>query len=348
MDGKNLLEKLIQTSGVSGYEGKLAEVVKEFFEPYADSITSDALGNIIVLKKGQKSSGILMFAAHLDEIGLMVKKIDKNGYLHMTSIGGFDQRVLPCQEVTVHGKEDLFGVIGMLPPHITGGKQEDSIKLEDLLIDVGYSKEEVGDLVSVGDIVTINRNMRLLKNNRITGKALDDRAGVVSLYEGIKNLHSQIHDVDVYFVLTVQEEVGTRGAITSTYGINPDVGLAVDVGFGKTPELNAHDTLELSKGPGILVGANTHPNVFKRLKETAKKNHINYQVEVAPGPTGTDAWPMQISGSGVATGVLSIPLRYMHTSVETVDWQDIETTGQLLSHFVMYFNSKEMEDFLCY
>lgn len=348
MDGKKLLKKLIQGSGVSGHEGKLSDVVKEFFEPYADSITSDALGNIIVLKKGRKSTGKLMFAAHLDEIGLMVKKIDKNGYLHMTGIGGFDQRVLPCQEVTVHGKKDLFGVIGMLPPHITGGKQEDSINMEDLLIDVGYSKEEADDLVSVGDIVTINRDMRILKNNRITGKALDDRAGVVSLYEGIKNLHSQIHDVDVYFVLTVQEEVGTRGATTSTYGINPDVGLAVDVGFGKTPELNAHDTLELSKGPGILVGANTHPNVFKSLKETAKKNHINYQVEVAPGPTGTDAWPMQISGSGVATGVLSIPLRYMHTSVETVDWQDIETTGQLLSHFVMYFNSKEMEDFLCY
>lgn len=348
MDGKNFLEKLIQTSGVSGHEEKMADIVKEFFEPFADSITSDALGNIIVLKKGRKSTGKLMFAAHLDEIGLMVKKIDKNGYLHMTSIGGFDQRVLPCQEVTVHGKEDLFGVIGMLPPHITGGKQEDSVKLEDLLIDVGYSKKELEVLVSVGDIVTINRNMRMLKNNRITGKALDDRAGVVSLYEGIKNLHSQIHDVDVYFVLTVQEEVGTRGAITSTYGINPDVGLAIDVGFGKTPELNAHDTLELSKGPGILVGANTHPNVFKSLKETAKKNHINYQIEVAPGPTGTDAWPMQISGSGVATGVLSIPLRYMHTSVETVDWQDIETTGQLLSHFVMYFNSKEMEDFLCY
>ena len=348
MDGKKFLEKLIQTSGVSGHEEKLTNVVKEFFEPYADSITTDALGNIIVLKRGRKSTGKIMFAAHLDEIGLMVKKIDRNGYLHITGIGGFDQRVLPCQEVTVHGRENLFGVIGMLPPHITGGKQEDSVKLEDLLIDVGYSKEELIDLVSVGDIVTINRNMRDLKNNRITGKALDDRAGVVSLYEGIKNLHSQIHDVDVYFVLTVQEEVGTRGAVTSTYGINPDVGLAIDVGFGKTPELNAHDSLELSKGPGILVGANAHPNVFKGLKETAKKNHIDYQIEVAAGPTGTDAWPMQISGSGVATGVLSIPLRYMHTSVETVDWQDIETTGQLLSHFVMYFNAKKMEDFLCY
>lgn len=348
MDSKEMLRKLIQTSGVSGHEKNVTEVVNDFFKPYADSIETDALGNIIVLKKGRNAKGRLMFAAHLDEIGLMVKKIDKNGYLHITGIGGFDQRVLPCQEVTVHGKKDLFGVIGMLPPHITGGNQEDSVKLEDLLIDVGYSKEELEDLVSVGDMVTINRNMRELQNNRITGKALDDRAGVVCLYEGLKNLQSQIHEVDVYFVLTVQEEVGTRGAITSTYGINPDVGLAVDVGFGRTPELGPHDTLDLSKGPGILVGANTHPSVFKGLKITANKNHINYQVEVAAGPTGTDAWPMQISGSGVATGVLSIPLRYMHTSVETIDWKDIETTGQLLSHFVMHFNSMEMEDFLCY
>jgi tetrahedral aminopeptidase len=348
MDGKIFLEKLIASSGVSGHEKKLTELIKEYFEPYSDSITTDALGNIIVLKKGRKSTGKVMFAAHLDEIGLMVKKIDKNGYLQVTSIGGVDQRVLPCQEVTVHGRKSIFGVIGMLPPHITGGKQEDSVKLEDLLIDVGYSKAELEEIVTVGDVVTINRNMRFLKNNRITGKALDDRAGVVSLYEGIKNLQNQLHDVDVYFVLTVQEELGTRGAVTSTFKINPDIGLAVDVGFGKTPELNSHDTLDLSKGPGILIGANSHPNVFKGLKETANRNHINYQIEVAPGPTGTDAWPMQISGSGVATGVLSIPLRYMHTSVETLDWQDVVKTGQLLSHFVMHLNSKEMEDFLCY
>lgn len=348
MDSKRFLEKLTQTPGVSGHEKQLTEVVKEYFVPYADSIKIDALGNIVMLKKGRTSKGKLMFAAHLDEIGLMVKKIDNNGYLHMASIGGFDQRVLPCQEVTVHGSEDIFGVIGMLPPHITGGKQEDSIKLEELLIDVGYSKKELENLVSIGDIITINRSMKALKNHRITGKAMDDRAGVLALFEGIKNLQNQIHDVDVYFVLTVQEEVGTRGAITSTYGIKPDVGLAVDVGFGKTPELNTHDTLELSKGPGILVGANTHPNVFKTLKEVAKKNYLDYQIEVAPGATGTDAWPMQISGMGVATGVLSIPLRYMHTSVETLDWQDIEKTGQLLSHFVMHFNSIEMEEFLCY
>ena len=348
MEGKTLLEKLSQSSGVSGNEENVGKLVKKYFEPYADSITIDPLGNIIILKKGQKSNGKLMFAAHLDEIGLMVKKIDDNGYLHMSSIGGFDQRVLPCQEVTVHGKEELFGVIGMLPPHITGGKHGESIELKDLLIDVGYTKKELMELVSVGDIITINRSFRALKNDRLTGKALDDRAGVVALYEAIKNLSRQLHDIDVYFVLTIQEEVGTRGAITSTYGINPDVGIAVDVGFGKTPELNAHDTLELSKGPGVLVGANSHSNVFKGLKETAKAKHLDYQIEVAPGPTGTDAWPMQISGAGVATGVLSIPLRYMHTSVETVDWQDIETTGQLLSHFAMYFNSIEMEDFLCY
>lgn len=348
MDSKKFLEKLTQTPAVSGHEKNLTELVKEYFEPYADSIKSDALGNIIIIKKGRSAKGKLMFAAHLDEIGLMVKKIDDNGYLHITNIGGFDQRVLPCQEVTVHGRKDLFGVIGMLPPHITGGKHEESIKLEDLLVDVGYPKKELDNLVAVGDIITINRKMHNLKNDRITGKAMDDRAGIVSLYEGIKNLHNQIHDVDVYFVLTVQEEVGTRGAITSTYGIEPDVGLAVDVGFGHTPELNNHDTLKLSKGPGILVGANTHPKVFSSLKEVAKKNHLDYQIEVAPGASGTDAWPMQISGSGVATGVLSIPLRYMHTSVETLSWQDIEKTGQLLSHFVMYFNSNEMEDFLCY
>ncbi len=348
MYGKALLKKLSESSGVSGYEEGLFETVSEYFKPLSDEIRQDALGNIVVFKKGRTSNGKIMLAAHLDEIGLMVKKIDKNGYLHVTGIGGFDQRVLPCQEVVVHGRENHFGIIGILPPHITGGDHKNSIKLEDLRIDIGYDYDNASEKVSVGDIVTIRRDLVELSNGRLAGKALDDRAGVVSLYEALSDLKDVQHDIDCYIVLTVQEEVGTRGAITSTYGIEPDLGIAVDVGFGKTPELNTHDTIELSKGPAISVGGNTHPNIFKGLKDLAKEYSIPYQIEVAPGATGTDAWAMQISRGGVATGLLSIPLRYMHTSVETIDYQDVKHTGRLLSKLVTHFNSEDLEGFLCY
>lgn len=348
MKGKTLLKTLSESSGVSGYEEGLIEIITEFFGPLSDEIKQDSLGNIVVYKKGRSSKGKIMFAAHLDEIGLMVKEIDKEGYLHVTGIGGFDQRVLPCQEVLIHGKEKLPGVIGILPPHITAGEHSDSIKLEDLRVDIGYDQKSASEVVSVGDIVTIRRNFVELQGHKVSGKALDDRAGVVSLYEALIDLQDTQHDMDCYFVLTVQEEVGTRGAITATFGIQPDIGIAVDVGFGKTPELNTHDTIELSKGPAISVGANTHPGIFKGLKHLAKEYHIPYQIEVAPGATGTDAWAMQISRGGVATGLLSIPLRYMHTSVETVDYMDVKHTGRLLSKLITHFNSTDLEEFLCY
>ncbi len=350
MNIKTVLKEISETSGVSGHEKEVSQIIKKHFERYCDSVTEDALGNIISVKKGNRANNKkIMLAAHMDEIGLMVKDIDKRGFIQFTNIGGVDQRTLLCQEVIIHGEEDVYGLIGIKPPHVTSAKErKESLSIEDLAIDTGFTKEELESKVKIGDVITIKRNMINLQNDWIAGKALDDRAGVVSLLMCLKELENFNHEADIYFVITVQEEVGTRGATTAAYSINPDIGIAVDVGFGKTPELSQYETIDIGKGPAITVGPNIHPNIFEKIKEVASNEYIDYQIEVAPGPSGTDAWPMQVSRAGVATGVLSIPLRYMHTSVETISLSDIEKTGKLLANFIISINKIDMEELLCY
>ena len=290
-----------------------------------------------------------MIAAHMDEIGLMVKDIEENGFLRFTSIGGVDPRTILGQEVIVHGKEDLFGVVGSKPPHLQDPEDaNNSIKMEDMTIDIGLSKEDVEKYISIGDTITINRKLINLQNNRVAGKAIDDRAGIAVLFDCIKELSNMKHDADVYFVSTVQEEVSMAGALTSTYSINPDFGIAVDVGFGTTPELNKYNSIELGKGPGITLGANIHPGLRKKLILIAKEYNIPYQMEINAGPTGTDARAMQITREGIPSLVLSIPLRYMHTSVEVIDMVDIKNTAKLLAFYISAIANDSLEGLLCY
>ena len=220
--------------------------------------------------------------------------------------------------------------------------------MEDMTIDIGLSKDEVQKYINIGDTITVRRNLVELKNNRVSGKALDDRAGILVLYECIKELSKIDHEADIYLVTTVQEEVSMAGALTSSFKINPDIGIAVDVGFGTTPELNKSNSIELGEGPGITLGGNIHPGLRKKLVEVAKEYNIPYQMEVSPGPTGTDARAMQITREGIPSLVLSVPLRYMHTSVEVVDIKDIKDTGKLLAFFIASVSSENLEGLLCY
>lgn len=349
METKILLELLSNNNGVSGFEYTLQDSIKNAFKEYSDEIKVDALGNVIVLKKGRNSKVKIMLAAHMDEIGLMVKDIEDNGFLRFTSIGGIDPRTILGQEVIVHGTKDLFGVIGSKPPHLQeASEQNKAIKMEDMTIDIGFSQDEVKKFVNIGDTITVRRKLMDLKNNRVSGKALDDRAGIAVLYECIKELSKLDHEAEIYFVTTVQEEVSMGGALTSTYSINPDIGIAVDVGFGTTPELSSSDSIEMGKGPGITLGGNIHPNLRKKLVEIAKEYNIPYQMEITPGPTGTDARAMQITREGIPSLVLSVPLRYMHTSVEVLDMQDVKNSGKLLAFFIASISSDNLEGLLCY
>ncbi|MBU5293213.1 M42 family metallopeptidase [Anaerosalibacter bizertensis] len=353
MNSKEFIEILSNSNGVSGYEYRIKDKIISEFNKYSDEIETDNLGNVIAIKKGNlnknKNRIKIMLAAHMDEIGLIVTDIEKDGLLRFATIGGIDPRTLLGQEVLVHGKKDLFGIIGAKPPHLQEESERNNpVKLENMYIDLGLKKEDILELIKIGDSITIKRSLIKLQGNKVSGKALDDRAGVVALYECIKKLHKLNHYSDIYFVSTVQEEVGCRGATTSAYSINPDIGIAIDVGFGSTPELPKEDTLDMGKGPGITLGGNIHPGLRKKLVEIAKEYNIPFQLEVEPGPTGTDARAIQITRQGIPTLCISIPLRYMHTSVEVIDLKDIENTAKLLAFFVASISNENLGGLLCY
>lgn len=344
LDTKDFLKTLSEGTGVSGYEGPVSAMVADAFRPLVDEVRFDRLGNCIGLRRGEKTkdgpakSGPavkFMLAGHMDEIGLIVTKVDEHGFLRFTDVGGIDQRTLPAQEVVVHGRNDLPGVVGVKPPHLVSPDEAvKALKKEDLYIDVGLTGPEAKKLINVGDLITLRRDFLELKNGLVSGKAFDDRAGVAVIYECLQQLTKLHHSADVYAVATVQEETGLRGAITSTYGVVPDLGVAIDVGFGDQPGVPEHQTTPLDKGPGVTVGGNIHPKVFEAMQKLAAENAIPIQVEASPGATGTDAWAMQVTRAGVPTGLIGLPLRSMHTTVETLAMGDIKKAGRLLALFI--------------
>jgi endoglucanase len=275
-----------------------------------------------------------MLAGHMDEIGLMVTQLD-GGFIRFTQVGGFDVRTLMGQEVTVHGRRDLAGVIGSRPPHVLSAKERSKpVPMEDLFIDVGLHPDELGAYVRVGDLITIRRSLIELQNDLVTGKAFDDRASVTAIAVCLDVLGSLAHEWDVFAVATVQEEVGLRGATTSTYGVAPDIGIAIDVGFGDQPGVSTDHAIELGKGPALAIGPNYHPALLAEIQAVARDLEIPVQTEVEPRAAGTDASAMQITREGIPTVLFSLPLRSMHTSVETVSVKDIQRTGRLMAHFI--------------
>lgn len=322
---KELLMELSEVPGVSGYEDEVREKIKEKLEGM-DEVRVDKVGNLIALKKGE-GKGSIMIATHMDEIGLMITKIEM-GFLRFTSTG-FDLRVLPGQKVVIHGRKKIEGFVGAIPPHIK--KKKEPYKNEDLFIDPCMPEDEVEQWIRPGDVVSIMRKPVELKGGRLAGKAFDNRVSCAVLVEVLRSVKN--HPFDIYGVFTIQEEESGLGAFTSTYSIKPTCAIAIDVTHAKTmhaPSLNLH----IGKGPVIATGPNFHPFIVKKLKEIADNEEIPYQIEPIPGPSGTDAWCIQISRKGIPTGLISIPLRYMHTPVEVVDVKDMERTKRLLVRFI--------------
>lgn len=334
---KEFLSKLIEKPGVSGYEEKASQYVAELFSAYCDEVNTDPFYNVYGIKRGsgQESAPRVMVAAHMDEIGLMVKDIDDMGFLRFTSMGGVDQRILLTQEVTVHGKEDLKGIVAALPPHLLSAEEAGkAIKMKDLVIDLGLPADRVRELVEVGDLIRFNSPLVSMQGSFVNGKSIDDRAGVIMQVALMKELDKLKYQAEVCCAATVQEEVGTRGAIIGTYRLEPDIGIAIDVTHGDTPDAPKDFTHDMNKGIVIAMGPNMHPGLTQRLKDTAKEYGIAYQEEVVPGMTGTDARSMQISRAGVPTVLVQIPLRYMHTTVETLNMDHIKEGARLIALFI--------------
>jgi len=336
LDIRDALKQLCDTGGPSGFEGAVARVASELLHPLVDEVYTDRLGNVIGVKRcGKPGAKRLVLDAHLDEIGLIVTGVE-DGFLRFTSIGGVDPRILPGRELTVLTEPPVQGVVICTPPHLL--KEEDrekSIPLDELYIDVGLSQELAENTIPVGTPIVYRESCFDLGKNQMCGKAMDDRACFVSLLRAAELLQDKQLDVDLYILGSTFEEVGGAGAKTGVFSIDPDWCVAVDVTHGKTPDIPKEKVLKMAGGPAIGVGPNMTRWMTERLKKKAKDFDIPFQLEVMGGHTGTNAWPIQICREGIATALVSLPLKYMHTPVEVFDLTDLEHLAQLLAQFAV-------------
>lgn len=346
------LKDLLNSHGGPGFEHEVRQSIQQALVPYTDTVEVDKLGNLIAFKAGdgEEPHPRILLSAHMDEIALVVSNIDQGGFLRVVQTGGFDPRTLVGQEVIVHTMNGrLLGIVGSKPPHLTNSaERRTAVPLEDLFIDLALPEEAVRLQVQIGDRVTLSREVYSLLNHRIAGKSLDNRTSVVIALEMLELLKKIRHSADVYVVATVQEEVGLRGAATAAYGVNPDVAIAIDVTFGDFPGQSSDESFALGRGPAISFGPNLHMRVFRHLTEIAAREGIPYQVELSQGPVGADAASFQVARSGIASALLGIPIRYMHTSVETGSYDDIVRCARLLAHYISDVDMSVVEGLSCY
>ncbi len=335
-----LLRQLVTVDGPAGDEGRVQKLVQELCAPYAGEVRTDTLGNVIAWRAGgTPPAGRLMLAAHMDEIGLTVTRVE-GSFLHVTKTGGVDPRIELGQEVRVYpsgpGCEryaaGLPGYIGSRPPHVmTEAERERAPSLQSLRVDTGLPVES---LVQVGDRVVIQGPYTELLNGRIASKAMDNRASVAAMIGALGYLAGTQHTWEVCAVATTGEEIGLKGAAPAAFALAPDLAIAVDVTHANTPGVEDAETVAWNEGPAIAWGPNLHPGIVKALRATAEALEMSYVSDPTPGPSGTDAWAIQMVREGVPTGLVGIPLRYMHSPVETVVLADIDRTARLLAAFI--------------
>ena len=349
---KDFLEKLLKTASPSGFERMAAEIWRnKAINTGAEAGYQDIHGNSTAKINGKSEKPIIMLAGHIDEIGLMVSYVDPDGFVYFRPIGGWDAQILPGQRARIYGKNGVFaakGVIGRTPIHRLGDAKDKVVEINDLWIDTGFGKE-TGKIISVGDYAVIDCEPEF-NGDILISRGLDDKIGAFIALEVLKFLKllkkKSMKDFNgaVCAVATVQEEIGLRGAKTSAYDLNPDIGIAIDVTHATdypTADKKNNGDVKLGAGPVIAVGPNINMKIYDLLVKTAKEHKIPYQIEAAPGGTGTDANAIQLTRSGVATGLVSIPCRYMHSPNEMVNLNDVENAVKLLAYFCVAFGDKK-------
>ncbi|WP_376795314.1 M42 family metallopeptidase [Thermogemmatispora sp.] len=343
----SLLEELTERPSPSGFEQPVQEVVRRECARYADTVTTDVHGNVIAALHPEGRPR-LMLTAHCDELGLLVRYIDEQGFLYFAPIGGFDPTTLPGERVLLHtASGPLLGVIGTRPIHLQEPEERGkALALKQLWIDIGASsKQEAEELAPPGTVVTRAARLQPLRGQLVTGRGLDDKAGLYAVLETLRRVAAQREQLQaaLYVVSAVQEEIGSRGVRTSAYAIQPELAIAVDV----TPTADHPQTskqevgdIRLGAGPVLTIGAHVNPRVYALLVEAARQAGLAYQLDPTPGRTATDADLLQVSRNGVATGLVSIPCRYLHTGSEIVSLEDIERTAALLTRFVLALSAE--------
>jgi putative aminopeptidase FrvX len=345
MDLEAHLAALSEAPGISGYEGPVREVVRAAWEGLVDDLEADRLGSLIGTRygSGEEPRPRLLIAAHMDEIGLMVTRIE-GAFLRVTRVGGVDRRVLLGQPVIVHGEEAIPGLVGSRPPHVLSADERNKYpEFDDLVIDTGLSARRLKDRVRIGAPVSFARRAVRLENGLLSGKALDNRASVAALTLLLHELQPISHLWDVLAAATVQEEVSMAGAETLAWRTRPDLAVVVDTTFGVGTGVTADRGFKLGGGPSIIVGPNAHPKLFDRLRETARRLEVDLHPEPAPRSSGTDGWVVQVSREGVPTAILGIPIRNMHTPVEVVALKDIKRVARLLAGFIGELDGRTLD-----
>lgn len=336
-DIKSILEKLSNAHGISGWEGSIQQIVSDEISPYVDEVRVDKLGNLIATKKGEKPS--IMIDAHADEIGLMVKHADEKGFIRFLRIGGWFDQTLLNQRVIIHTSSGpIVGVIGSKPPHVM--KEEERKKVveaRDMFIDIGCTNQEDVEKLGIrpGTPISIDRTFAPLQGDNVTGKAFDNRAGLIIMIEALKRTKSKS---EIYAVAAVQEEVGLKGAKIAAFGLDPDIAIAADVTIpGDHPGIEKKDApIEMGKGPVLVLadasgrGIIATPQVIEWLTGTAREFDIAVQLEASDGGT-TDATAIHLTRSGIPTGVISVATRYIHSPVEVLSISDIDKAAELMA-----------------
>lgn len=332
---RELLSALSPLTGPSGFERPVALRAAELLRPYVDEVSIDRMGNLIGVRRcGAPNAKSILLDAHLDEIGLIVIG-SEDGFLRFRSIGGVDPRMLPNREVTILSDPPLYGVVACLPPHVQkAGDADRSVPLDELYIDTGLSQAAVEQRIPVGTPCVFRDGCFALGKKQMCGKAMDDRACFVSLLRAAELLQDRSLDVDLYILGSTREEISHGGAAVAAWTIAPDCCVAVDVTHGKTPDSPKYRASDLGGGPAVGVGPNMTRWMTERMFSKAEENGIPVQYDVMEGATGTNGWDMQIAREGIATHVLSLPLKYMHSPVETLDLSDVEAVARLLAAFV--------------
>lgn len=344
---RQFLEKLLAAPGPSGYEGPVRKIWKAEVEQFADEVQTDVHGNCLGVHNA-KGMPRVMLAGHMDELGLQIIHIDENGFLYFDTIGGFDLPIVPGRKVRIQTRKgELLGVLGKKPIHLMQPSERGkSLPKHEMWIDIGVKDAaEAKKLVDIGDPAVFDANFEVLRGDLVVSRGLDNKMGAYIAAQTLRRVAKarRAAKAGLYAVATVQEEIGTRGAITSTFGVEPQVGIALDVTWAMDhPGVDKRQVGEaaLGKGPVLTRGANVNPVVFERLVAAAKKSKVPYQIQAEPGATGTDARSIQLSRGGVATGLVSVPQRYMHTPVEVLSLKDIDATVALLAEFVLGLDAK--------
>lgn len=331
---ENILTKLCSCITVSGTETVNQDLIKQLL-PNGTLVESDNNGNIIATLGNEQSDNIILLDAHNDQIGLIVTYIDDNGFLKVSNCGGIDRRVLLGSTVTVKGKEDVMGIICCLPPHLSDGGEDKAPSADSIYIDTGLSKSKVTEIISLGDRAVVSTTPRKLIKNRFTATGLDNKAGVATIIQVAHLLSKEnLDNCCVKLLFSCQEETGFLGSKTASFSISPKCAIVVDVSFATQPGVSAEKCGIMSKGPMIGTAPILNKEIFNQLKSIANKENIDYQIEVMSSTTGTNADAITISKGGVPTGLISIPLRNMHTQAEVIDILDIEKSAQLIATFV--------------